>query len=66
VGLKLNRAHQLLVYADDVNILASNINTINKNTEAVTDTSKDVGLQANIEKTQYMFAVYSLKCRTKS
>jgi hypothetical protein len=40
---KLNGEHQLLVYADDVNLLWENINTMKRNTEAVTGTSKDVG-----------------------
>ena len=30
-GLKLNVAHQLLAYADDVNILAGSINTLKEN-----------------------------------
>jgi sorting nexin-29 len=56
VGLKLNGTHQLLAYADDVNLLGDNIDTINKNTETLIDASKEVGLEVNIEKTKYMLA----------
>ena len=33
-GLKLNGTHQLLAYADDVNILGGSVHNINKNAEA--------------------------------
>jgi hypothetical protein len=48
VGLKLNGTHQLLAYADDVNLLGDNIDTIKKNTETLIDPSKEVGLEINI------------------
>jgi hypothetical protein len=38
VGLKLNGTHQLLAYADDVNLLGDNIGTIKKNMETLIDT----------------------------
>jgi hypothetical protein len=51
VGLKLNGTHQLLAYAADVTLLGDNIDTIKKNTETLTDASKEVGLEINVEKT---------------
>jgi hypothetical protein len=40
-----------LAYKCDVNIVAENIDIIKENTEAVLDTSKEVGLKVNPEKT---------------
>jgi hypothetical protein len=54
VGLKLNGTHQLLAYADDVNLLEDNTDTIEKNTETLIDASKEVGLEINVKKTKYM------------
>jgi hypothetical protein len=44
VGLKLNGTHQLLAYAEDVNLLRDNIETIKKSTENFIDIRKEVGL----------------------
>jgi valyl-tRNA synthetase len=53
-NIRWGPTHQLLVYADDVNVLDDNMATIKKNTETLIDGSKEVGLEANTEKTKYM------------
>jgi hypothetical protein len=59
VGLKLNGTHQLLAYADDVNLLGDNIDTVKKNTEILIDASKEVGLEINVEKPKYKYTINS-------
>jgi hypothetical protein len=54
MGLKLNGTHQLLAYADDVNLLGDNIDTIEKNTATLIDASIEAGLEINVEKLKYM------------
>jgi hypothetical protein len=54
VGLKLNGTHQLLVYADGVNIVGGCTCTIKKKVEALLVTNKETGLEVNAGKSEYM------------
>ena len=51
-GLKLNGTHQLLAYADDVNILGGIVHTVKKNAEALVAATKEIVLEVNAHKTQ--------------
>jgi len=53
-GLKLNGTYQLLIYADDVNILGGSIHTIKENAEALVVANKEIGLEVNADTTEYM------------
>jgi hypothetical protein len=66
VGLKLNGTHQLLVYADDVNLLGDNIDTIKKNTETLIDSSKKVGLEIYVEKTICCYLVTRMQVKIET
>jgi hypothetical protein len=52
--LKLNGTHQLLVYADDVNILRGSIMYCKEKHSSFVSRSKEIGLGVNADKTKYM------------
>ena len=52
--LKLNGQHQILVYADDVNIQRRSVHTIQVNTEALVVASNEFGQEVNVDKTKYV------------
>ena len=53
-GFELNGTHQLLVYADDVNVLGGSVHIIKENAEALVVASKEIGLEINADKVKYM------------
>jgi len=53
-GLKLNGTHQLLAYADDVNIPGGSVDTVKQNVEALVAATTEIGLEVNAHKTKYM------------
>jgi hypothetical protein len=54
--LEINNAtHQLLVNADDVNILGGSVHAVTKNTEAFIFDSKEISLKVNADKTKHTF-----------
>ena len=49
-----NVTHQLLVYADDVNISGGSGRTVKEHAEALVVATKETGLAVNADKTKYM------------
>jgi hypothetical protein len=66
MGMKLNGTHQLLAYADEVNLLGDNIDIINKNTETLIDASKQVGLEVIRGENEVYVGVSGPECRPNS
>ena len=52
--MKLNGTHQLLAYADDVNILGGSIPTLKENAEALVAANREIGLEISADKTKNM------------
>jgi hypothetical protein len=53
-GLKLNGTHQLLVYADDVNVVGRRAHTVKIKEISLLFASKETGLEVNAYKCKYM------------
>jgi hypothetical protein len=53
-GLKLDGTHQILAYADDVNILVGSVHNVKENVEALVVATKEIGLDVNADKSKYM------------
>ena len=51
-GFKLYSTHQLLAYADDVNILGGSIHTLKENAEALVAATRETGLEVSADKTK--------------
>ena len=52
--MKLNGIHQLLAYADDVNLLGGNIHNLKENAETLVAATREVGLKVCADKSKYM------------
>ena len=50
----MNGTHQVLDYADDVNLIGDDIRTIERNADLLLNACKDIGLAVNTGKTKYM------------
>jgi hypothetical protein len=53
--VQVNGTHQLLAYADDVNRLRGSVHTTREDAEALIVSSKETGLEVNVDQTKYMF-----------
>ena len=52
--MKLNGTHQLLAYADDVNILGGSIHSLKENAEVLLAATREIRLEVGADKTKYM------------
>ena len=52
--LETKFTHQLLAFANDVNILGGSIHTLKENAEALVAAVREIGLEVSADKTKYM------------
>jgi len=52
--LKLNGTHQVVGYADYVNLMGGSGHTVRENAEALVMVRREIGLEVNADKTKYM------------
>ena len=52
--MKLNGTHQLVAYADEVNIMGGSIHTLKENAEALVAAAREIGLEVSADKTKYV------------
>jgi hypothetical protein len=65
-SLKLDGTHQLMVYADYVNILGGSVHSMKENAEAPIVASTEIGLEVYADETKYMVMPRDQICRTMS
>ena len=56
MGWDINKIHQVLAYADDLNLIGDDIRRIERNADALLNACKDIDLEVNVEKNKYMAA----------
>jgi hypothetical protein len=52
--MEINIFNLVLGYANDVNLLDENINTITKNSEITVQASEEIGLEVIMDRTKYI------------
>jgi hypothetical protein len=63
--LNFNGTHQIVVYADDVNIMGGSVHPIKEKAETLVVVSKEIGLEINADKIS-ICSCLEIECTTTS